>query len=133
MATAPYFGSDTFCLSDVQLIDTLVTDPHVLIGQRLARRLTTPTGGLAVINDDPGGIDLRQYVLKRMGPNEVAALRTDIEHECLKDEEVSSVNADPTLVDGVLNIPMRVISSWGPFAFVLSVSQVNAQVIFSNP
>lgn len=129
---ATNYGSDTYCLTDLQLIDTIITDPRQIIGQRIARRLQVQRGALALINDDPnGGFDIRQYLNAKMGPGEIASAQSAIEAECLKDEEVQSASVSMTLDAGNLSISIRLAGASGPFQLVLNVSQITTDVIFS--
>jgi len=129
-----FLGSDTYCLDDILLIDTQVTDPVVLIGQRLARRLTTQHGALAIINDAPDeGFDVNQLVNQTMTSATIANVQSQIEAECLRDEAVSSVTVTiAPLVGGKVSIKVAAVSSAGPFTFVLNVNQVTTQLIFGN-
>ena len=127
-----FYGSDISCTTDRELTDTVVSDPRLVIGQRLVRRLSTPRGALALINDDPnGGWDVRQYVNARMTSADIATAKAQIESECLKDEAVESVAVDISLVSGVFTIGVKVQSSAGPFALVLNVNQLTVDAVFN--
>lgn len=121
------FGSDTYCISDIPLIDLQVTDAKTLVAQRLARRLTTPRGGLAAIGDEADfGWDVRQYVNGRMSPALLSQAQQQIAAECLKDEEVASCDVSMSFVNGgALTITLQVTTADGPFSLVLNVSQVS--------
>ena len=128
---ATNYGSDTYCLTDIPLISTQVTDPVQLIGQRIARRLQTPRGALAVIGDEADfGFDLRQFVNGRVNPSQRAAIAQQIEAECVKDEEVSAADVDVTFSSGSLSVTLKLTTSAGPFSLVLSVSAVTATAFF---
>ena len=124
---AIYYGSDTLCVSDVPLVDVQTVDPFLLIGQRVARRLQTPRGGLAAFGDDPNfGWDVRQYTNGRLSPTNVDQAQRQIQSECLKDEEVLAAFVVITFVNGgALTISIQLTSSAGPFSLVLNVSQVS--------
>ena len=130
---ATNYGFDTSCLSDVPLISVTETDPRVVIGQRLARRLQTPAGGLAVINGNPnGGWDVRQYLNAKLSPGDIAAAQVVIGQECQKDEQVKSASCSMTLNRvGELSISIAVVSLAGPFQMVLTVDQLTASLVFS--
>lgn len=126
------YGSDTYCLSDVPLIDLQITDGKTLIGQRLGRRLTTPRGGLGVVSDDPDfGWDCRQYINKKLGPNELVIAQMQIEAECLKDEQVESCTATVSLAGTSLTIALQVQSSAGPFALTMNVASLTTDLVFN--
>lgn len=127
------YGQDTFCITDVPLIDTQVTNPALLVGQRLARRLQTPRGALAFINGDPNaGYDVRGLILGKLDPGTIAAAQTQIENECLKDECVQTVTCTVASSNGNVTISIKGTLAVGPFAFVLTVQQLTAQVFFAN-
>jgi hypothetical protein len=128
-----FFGSDSSCLSDVGLFDLQITDPLILIGQRIARRLTTPRGGLSAIGDDPGfGWDVRQYTLGKMSATQLDQAQRQIAAECLKDEQVNSAIVSLSFVSGgSLSIKIDMITSNGPFTLTLTVSQLTTTLVFS--
>lgn len=130
---ATFYGSDTTCVSGLPLIDLQITDPAILIGQRLDRRLQTPRGALALIGDDAnGGLDLRQYINGKVGPNQLAAMESDIKAECEKDEEVQSVGVSVSFAAGVLSVFIVGIASSGPFSLTLNVTDLTVDAVF-NP
>lgn len=129
---ASNYGSDTACLDDLPLISVDVSAPYLVIGQRLARRLQTPRGALAFINDDPnGGLDVRQYVNAKVTPNFRAEVAREVKAECEKDEEVLSADVDVSFVNSVLTIRIDVTANSGPFALVLTVQELTVEAIFS--
>lgn len=129
---APFYGTDSFCLTDLQRISTQVTEPAILIGQRLARRLQTPRGALGLINGDPDfGWDVRQLVLGKIAPGALVAAQSTIKSECLKDEEVlaCSVSVDRTSGGSGIRITINATASNGPFALVLNVDALTVEAI----
>ena len=128
-----FYGSDSNCLTDVGLFDLQITDPIILIGQRVYRRLSTPRGGLASIGDDQSfGWDVRQYVLGRLSPTDVDQAQRQITAEVLKDEQVQSAVVKLTFVSGgTLTIQIDMISSVGPFTMTLNVNQLTATPVFN--
>lgn len=130
---ATFYGTDTYCVSDLPLVDVQVTDPKQLIGQRLARRLTTPRGALGLIGDDPdAGLDVRQFLNAALSPRQISAIGQAVEAEALKDEQVASSAATVTFAAGALTIALKVSSSVGPFQLTLSVSALNTSLIFGS-
>ena len=128
------YGSDTACLLDVGLVDIQITDPVQLIGQRIARRLQTPRGALAAINDDPNfGWDVRQYINGKISPTTIAAAQTQILAECLKDEQVSAATVTIGYVrsTGVMTINIVAQSASGPFTLTLTVDQLTVDAVFN--
>jgi hypothetical protein len=128
-----FYGSDTGCLDDLPLISTEVTDPGVLIGQRLARRLQTANGALAFINDDPdGGLDIRQYVNARVTPNFRAQMEREIQAECLKDEEVQDCTVVANFEQSALTVTVSFTAASGPFRLVLNVRDLTVDVLLEQ-
>lgn len=133
---ATNYGSDTYCITDIPLVDIQVTAPQQIIGQRVARRLTTPRGALGLIGDDGNfGFDVRQFFNAKLSPTEIATAQQQIADECLKDEQVGTATVELTYVaaSGDVSIRVRMTSAAGPFAFVLQVSQLTAALIFEAP
>ncbi len=129
---ATFYGSDTFCLDDLPLIDTQITDPRVLIGQRIARRLSTPHGALGLIGDDPdAGWDVKQYVLAKMGPSAISVAKSQIVSECIKDEQVLDCDCQMSLTGNSLGITLALTTAAGPFALTLNVNELTTQAVFS--
>jgi len=129
---AIFYGSDTSCVGDVGLVDVQVTDPRILVGQRIARRLTTPRGALAVINDDPAfGWDCKQYVNAKLRPTDITTAQSQIQKECLKDEQVQTASVVLTLSQGALTISVAMVSSAGPFILTLNVSDLTTDLVFT--
>lgn len=127
------YGADTSCVSDIGLIDTIVTDPIILVGQRIARRLQTPRGGLAAVGDDPNfGWDVRRYVNAKMSPRDIAQAQQQIAAECTKDEEVQSALVQLSFTNGgPLVISIQLQASAGPFTLVLNVTQLTVAAVFN--
>lgn len=126
------YGFDISCVSDIGLVDVIVTSPQVVIGQRVARRLQTPRGALASIGGDPNfGLDVRQFLLGRMSPTAIAQAQLQIAAECTKDEEVDSADVTVTFVDGgAMTIEIRLTAAEGPFTLTMNVSQLTVEAIF---
>lgn len=127
-----FYGSDTSCVSDIPLIDLQVTKPSILVGQRIARRLTTPRGALASINDDPDfGWDCRQYVNAKLAPSDIITAKAQISAEVLKDEQVESCTVEfvgPNSA-GALTITVNGTLSNGPFSLTLNVGQLTTDLV----
>lgn len=128
---ATNYGQDSYCLTDVLLIDTQVIDPRILIGQRIARMLQTPRGALANIGDDADwGWSVLQLINARIAPSQIAQYESQIESECTKDEEVASASVTISGSSGSYTISVQVTSSSGPFTLVLPVADLSASQIF---
>ena len=127
-----FLGSDTACLYDIGLIDTQVTDPVRLVGERLARRLTTPRGALGLIGDDPNaGFDVRQYVNGKLGPSALADAQAQVQAECLKDEQVESCICSMYLSGGALTLNLAITTAQGPFALTLNIGALTTALVFA--
>lgn len=128
---ATFYGSDSYCISDVGLTDIQVTNPVQLIGQRLARRLQTPRGGLAAIGGPADfGWDVRQLVMAKMTTANRTTWQTQIANECTKDEQVQSVDVDVSGTNSNIVITIKGISSAGPFTLTGNVTQFTAPEFF---
>ncbi len=127
-----FWGSDTTCVTDLPRIDVQVSDPRVLIGQRTARRLTTPRGALGLINDDPSvGFDVRQFINAKLSPGQISAAQTQIKNEVLKDEQVLSADVRITLAQSMLTINVQMTTAEGPFLLTLNVEDLTVAAIFN--
>lgn len=129
-----FVGSDTFCLTDVELIDRQVTDPRVLIAQRVARRWQIPRGALAIINDDPNaGWDITQYVNAKLTPQVVSVAESQLLAEALKDEQVASgtVQMVPGVAQGNFVVTGRFQSAAGPFTLTMGVRDLTVSAVFA--
>lgn len=128
---ATFYGSDSSCVSDVGLVDVQITNPAILIGQRLARRLQTPRGGLAAFGGPADfGWDVRQLVLSKMTDASRSTAQQQIENECLKDEQVLNVEVSVTGTGGAVAVTVKGISSAGPFTLTGNVQQFTAPEFF---
>lgn len=129
---ATFYGSDTACLTDLQRIDLQVTDPRRLIGERIARRLQTPRGGLASIGDDPdAGFNVRQLVNAKVRPADMGNFEAQIKAECLKDEQVDAAAVNLQLVGDALTIAIELATAEGPFTLTMNVTQLTVEAVFS--
>jgi len=129
---ATNYGQDSSCVSDVGLFDLQITDPFILIGQRIIRRLTTPRGGLASIGDDANfGFDLRQLINTQLSPSSITRYQDQINAECMKDEEISNAVATISSSNGTVTVSISLTSAAGPFSLTLPVQNLTAAQIFS--
>lgn len=131
---AVFYGTDSYCLEDLQWVSTRVTDPAQLVGQRLARRLQTPRGALGLIHGDPNfGWDVRQLMLSKLTTASRITAQSAIQQECLKDEEVLSaaVSINPTDGGSGLRITIDGQLSGGPFTLVLGVNELTVEAVFT--
>ena len=130
---ATFYGSDSYCLTDVQLIDLQVTDPAQLIGQRIARRLQTPYGALAAIGDDPDfGFDVRQLVNGKIRPADLGQVQALIRAEVLKDEQIESATVNVVGANGEITISIAAVIAAGPFSLTMNVNALTTDVVFGS-
>ncbi len=129
---ATFYGSDTACTTDLPLVSTTITDPRQLIGQRTIRRLTTPRGALALINDDPNfGFDVRQYVNAKLTPAQIATAQSNIQDEVTKDEQIQSAEVAFSIgAAGAVSIQIAMQTLAGPFSMTLTVNELTTQAVF---
>ena len=131
---ATNYGTATLGIADVPLISTQTSDPVLVVGQRVARRLITPRGGLVAIGGDPlFGWDVRQYTNGKMSPAAQQQAVQQIKAECEKDEAVQS--ASVTIVysfNGALTISIALTSAVGPLTLVLPVANLTAAQVYTQ-
>jgi hypothetical protein len=102
---------------------------------RLMVRLQTPRGRFSWTTSGgktagwPNfGTDMRQFLLSKVPPSAVA---TAAQLECAKDEQVQQANVDAELSNSgrQINLRIRIVTSNGPFAFSLSITQARLDLI----
>lgn len=105
--------------------DCLPTMPTVrgrlALAQRLLRRLTTPRGRFVYWPDF--GYDVRTALLSKKTPDQIGS---DVEAECLKDEQVEQVTATVTINGTGASIRLAVADADGEFEFTLTIDQARA-------
>jgi len=122
--TTTNYGSEIDCFPDLNPAFAIVTDPMIVVGQAIARRLMTPRGGL--LNDPNYGFDTRALLGGSFTPSQLYAIQSAVEQEALKDERVLSASASVTLPSqtGAMRISLSGQLATGTFTYVLNVSQV---------
>lgn len=126
------FGQDVSCLNDLDPSLSLVNGTQ-LLGQDLLHRLTTARGSLQY--DLDYGYDTRTLLNASITPQFLTASQGYIQAECLKDQRVQQCAAALvfTFNNSRLTIAINITTAAGPFALVLSVSAVTAQLISFQP
>jgi hypothetical protein len=122
------YGTDVSTFPDLDASFAVVAGPHV-VGESLARRLTTPPGGL--FYDSQYGFDLRNYLNEGGVPSRLPEIQAAVEREAIKDERVKDVGAAVTfdLPSATLKVTLRVtLGSGVTFSLVLAISAVTTQV-----
>lgn len=114
--------------SDLEALGTIV-DGNTALAQALARRLTTPRGGL--FYDLDYGTDLRAYVNDGLTPGQVSEIRSAIQRECLKDDRVFDVDCDTSFNSAAqtLSVSIRVVGADGPFDLTLAISKLTVDLL----
>jgi phage baseplate assembly protein W len=122
------FGTDINFLNGLDPLLGLV-DGTTNLGQALVHRLTTPHGSL--FYDPNYGTDLRAYCNDTMTQDKLAAVRADVQAECLKDERVISCLAEVgfDFVSKTLSVNIVVQTADEPFALVLAVTSVTVELL----
>jgi hypothetical protein len=114
------FGRDLSCVEDLDLMMTEV-EGSIVLGQDLARRLSTPRG--ALLEDPNYGRDLRQYLSRGMTPEELAALPDEIRGEVQKDERVEEAEVEIARSNAnAFEVRVRGTASEGPFSFTFEAA-----------
>jgi hypothetical protein len=127
------YGSDTDCAVDLPLRDAQVTGRKNL-ANALVRRLQTPRGALAEIEDDPDyGLDVRQLVGAGLTRAQVARWQAEIAAECAKDERVVSASVVLTFVREMQRITIEIeimpVNESVPLTLVLAVAALTVEVM----
>jgi phage baseplate assembly protein W len=93
--------------------------------EALARRLTTPRGGLWY--DPSYGHDVRQYV--NAPSPQPGLVESQVSAECLKDERVLDAEVTVLSVGEELRISVEITDARGPFTLTLVVTQVTVELL----
>lgn len=119
-------GTDFSCVDDLDANLSSVSGRKCL-AQAVARRLTTPTGGLFYAPDY--GDDIRRY-LHTNGPAETRVAAA-VQGEAEKDERVDRADVTVALADGgtSLGIDVRLDDGDGPFDLTLNVSDLTTELL----
>lgn len=122
------YGVDISCVDDLDPMFGLV-EGNTTLAQAILRRLSTPRGGL--LDDADYGFDVRSLLCDESTPARLAAAKMAIESEVEKDERVLSCEAtlDFNIALETLTIRLTVTTRSGPFRLVLSVDQVNVELL----
>lgn len=102
------------------------------LGNAIARRLSTPSGALAAVGDDPDyGYDLRGLLGEDLTDSEIQALGARIQQEVMKDERVQAaeVNVTYSLANYSLAVEINLETATGPFRLVLGIGEASVDVI----
>lgn len=125
--TQPNFGSCWNCISDLVIPSNQVTG-FTVVAQAIARRWQTPRG--ALIDDPDYGFDLSDFVNDDLDKATLAGIAHSAANEAEKDERVLTCEVTVTFITGgLLNVIGKVVTTQGPFALVVSVSQVTVSLL----
>lgn len=127
------YGKDTGCVTDQPRISITVTNPNLVVGQRIARCWQTQRGELARINGDPNwGEGIAQYVLEEMTPAFIAQAQNRLRAAAVRDPEVDDGEVTMTLdAGGNLTIRGDFVGANGPFSVVAEVDKLTTEIIFT--
>lgn len=120
------YGTDLDLLTDLT-INMRTISGRPALGQALARRLQTPRGRL--LKHPNYGFDLAGRINDDLTQAEIAAIASDVEAECLKDERVLACSVSSVFAASTLTVVVTVTDAAGPFALVLAVSAVNVTLV----
>jgi hypothetical protein len=122
------YGLDLSCVSDIS--PTLEeTDPNSVqgISESLLRRLQTPRGALAQIDDDSNyGFDVIGLLNNGVTAHDLRGMEAQIKAECLKDDRVADLTVTVTFAfgTGVLDVSLRITAvdpQLGTFSLIFAV------------
>lgn len=115
------FGRDLSCADDLE-DDMAEVEGPVVVAQAIYRRLYTPRG--ALWQDPDYGLDLHDYLSRRMSAAEIAAIPGDVVKEILKDERVERATVKITKQTfEALEIMINAEAGGGSFSLTISVTQ----------
>jgi hypothetical protein len=109
-----------------------VTQGRALLAQSLICRQTTPAG--SVIDCPNDAFDVRDWISEGMTTDQLSKLSQAVTNELLKDQRVTSaiITATFNFHTGQLILTEAIQSGYGPFSFVLAVSQVTVELLNQN-
>ena len=124
----PQFGVAIDGIFDVNKTFVYVTGLKNL-GNRIARRITTPTG--SCFYDLEYGTDIRELLNAGVTDAQVKTKIGEIEKQLQLDEMIDSatVTMRRDLVNGILNVTIVVQTADGPFSFVLAITQLTVDIL----
>jgi hypothetical protein len=105
---------------------------RTLLAQSLICRQTTPVGSVLDCPNDC--FDIRDWISEGMTPAQISRLSQAVTNEILKDQRVTAANVQATFNVGTGKIVLteQVSSGYGPFSFVLAVSNVTVELLSQN-
>lgn len=124
-------GVDVACYPDLDAMGSLVSG-KTMLGQAIARRLTTPRG--ALFYDTNYGTDLRLYISEGMTTEAQGRIKAAVESECLKDERVAGATATVgfSLQAQTLKISIALETKTGPFSLTIAVTSLTVSLLTLN-
>lgn len=129
MTVGSPYGWDLSCVTDLDPSATEVGG-NVILGQSCARRLITARGTL--VDDANYGFDIRQFIDNDLTTSQIGRLQSEIEQELLKDDRVSSITSVAVFqASGIMTVTVLIEAAAGPFALVLTVTQLAATITVS--
>lgn len=128
------FGVDISSYPDYDLLGTLVSG-NVGLCQRVAKRLTNPRGTWFWAPNEC--TDVRSYLNDTFNPEKQSTIKTDVEREVLREEQVLSAGVDvqfsPLSSQGIsITIHVSGMTRDGPFTFVLNVTALTLSILQSG-
>lgn len=120
------FGQDIDATFDLNPFMPLIGELANL-GQALLHRLSTARGSLPY--DLNYGYDIRELLNETMTPAKQAQAQADVQGECRKDERVLSAAVAFHFINNALTLFINVMTSSGPFNFVLKVTAVTVELL----
>ena len=133
-ATPPSFGVDISATPDVDPTFTVITDPGRVVGEAVARRYTTPRGGLSYSSQY--GRDLRDYMNAPWSQASQYQMQQDAEREAEKDERITQADATATYLPSTtlagaavtLNVQLTTVTGQ-TLTLVLNVTSVTVALL----
>ena len=125
------FGVDLSALSNAGDLDPKFPTQtgYANLGEAIARRLSTPRGGLFYAPNY--GTDIRDMLNDSMTPDRIAQIQGSVEAEALKDDRVLSAQcvASFSFAASTLAVNLQLATAAGPFRLVLGVTSVTVSIL----
>lgn len=123
------FGKAINVVDDLPIRWEPYVDGIANLARAIARRLTTPRGGLFYAPDY--GLDIRGMIGGTRRADEFSSWESAIAAEAEKDDRVDAATATVTydFANATATVRVDLDTSEGPFSLVLSVDDVSASVV----
>lgn len=131
---ASVYGTDIRALDDLPDPEELASEEENVACAQM-RRLLTPDGAHDEIGDSDGeydSFDVRQFLGARMEADDLRRMNANASRILAQDPRVVSAEASVTLAGGELSVEFDSRGTDGPFGGVLSVSDLETNLLLTG-